>query len=729
MKKTFQKWMAPLALFCLVPDSYADTLSEQIKSYSIISDFEEYPSLRKIGDNLFWPYRFESMQADSSHLASKFEIDPQDIPITLGGGLLVQHLNRGRVFFLEGKYHDAARIWRSAAVKFRRNEQYYRRLNFFTALAYMKMLDREALAKHEENSIYQVAIAANLISDALADSGDQYDPLLDRVSPKYFYYLSTLYYLGGDVGKSAIAAKHGVNSGSEKQANNYRSPLRFLLADTYIQNRDYLMAAQQLDAVIREKSSVKTAMRGFEKLGDLYASLYNFRLALEFYNRAATLQDSNTESGLLFAKIGEAKFWLGDYAGSAENIRSALEKSLTPILVRQWAQLRLADIALANKDSETASVAYFDLHQSLSPSPAKELAHIRNICLDLPQLFGSSRNLTIAVSKLVAQSDLKFFGKSHTYALATSCFIASLLNDPKEYIQKINAFYRTKPNSLFIGQLAQVSRNIQREKVNHLLANNRFDEAIRHYEAMAPIMYKEPSPQLARGLFRAYVAVGKYPKAKPFYERGNLVSTTDQLAALDYVMNAKDPDISVSEGPKLARELKPNAKLTDVVDFTYIGNILQAGRPGFDRNWFLSNFRIHLGREVDCQFLAKHLSGAELDKGPKVLELSAMLSGLLSSFTQYEKTNPACLQDIADIEYLLYEARGMQLGQIYLKRSEKWWKVPHIVDLAWQIAESVSADDHAIRRDMFKKVVEYATPGTLARTYASNQLQDDTLAH
>ena len=105
----------------------SNNLQKALKSYAIVADFEEESSIRRVNDQVYWSYPFVDTNDDFKNHTTKFAINAHDIPPTIGSGLVVQHLNRGRELFLEGNYTEAAKIWRSASLNSTAKDLYFRR--------------------------------------------------------------------------------------------------------------------------------------------------------------------------------------------------------------------------------------------------------------------------------------------------------------------------------------------------------------------------------------------------------------------------------------------------------------------------------------------------------------------------------------------------------------------------------------------------------------------------
>ena len=56
-------------------------------------------------------------------------------PQSLGSGRAIQHLNRGRIAFLEGNFEEARKTWLGARARYGNNYEFHRRADYFIAQA------------------------------------------------------------------------------------------------------------------------------------------------------------------------------------------------------------------------------------------------------------------------------------------------------------------------------------------------------------------------------------------------------------------------------------------------------------------------------------------------------------------------------------------------------------------------------------------------------------------
>ena len=186
-----------------------------IENYLFVEDFSIKPETRPLNEGVFWRYPvkipipvFNVDWGDSR--ASKLALE---FPPTPGDGRAVEHINRGRTLFLEGRYKAAKKTLLSARARYGTDYPFHRRTDFYLANVFLQIakgksrgLTGEARKRIAKASL---ANAATFLSWSFLKKKALSDPVLDRVAPKNYYNLAVIYYnyerFGGAFGAATEA--------------------------------------------------------------------------------------------------------------------------------------------------------------------------------------------------------------------------------------------------------------------------------------------------------------------------------------------------------------------------------------------------------------------------------------------------------------------------------------------------------------------------------------------
>jgi tetratricopeptide (TPR) repeat protein len=441
------------------------SFQEILDNYQIIADFEpkdvqeeyEKPLLERTGQ-IFWRYDFpvdppkfpvEPLFA-STELAANgtrpLEIVRRELPLTQGDGEFFEIVNRGRQLFLQKKFAEAQTLFLKAREMFGTRAKYHRRVDYLIAYATIQLAEEERL-KHTPPLDWDMPdvqrFTANVtpfLSSAFILKKDIADPEIEKNSGKAYYNLAAIYYsfsntpveiLAGNANDPKTAPRPGswssmfgtaregldwfrnADRGQFGDQFRYRPILSRMIAESLIQNGNFLEAAQAIDTSLRQDQNPLEAMKSFNRLGDMYYDLGNLRLAEDMYALGARMGNLlDYTSAIHLARWGEALFWLGEFDKSQKVFDTALRASgqkrvLHPLTTDQRAilALRISDAwlaraALVSHKSSTknprsrdlsfedlrdqSANTYYSIHHQYPRTNAARLAKIRQACLELP---------------------------------------------------------------------------------------------------------------------------------------------------------------------------------------------------------------------------------------------------------------------------------------------------------------------------------------------------------
>ena len=334
------------------------SFKEIIENYSFIADFSAKESTRELPTaEVFWRYPFV---IEHKKFPIEFKTSRDEMPVTEGDGRAYQHMNSGRAAFLAGDYEKAKKVWLTQRALYGSTYEHHRRLDYFLGVDFLNLVYNNPTEAYrpKQQQLLTDDNAATFLSHAFQMKKDVYDPFLDSVAGKSFYNLAALYYNHERFAGAYAAAGEGLDFLRKKGLLGNRVELHQVLAETYIQNRSYLNAAQELDTALRLNVKPQKASEIFARVGDMYFDLNNFELAEESYALAAAINNEFDQINPdFFILRGESLFWLGKFSEAQKMFHYALnyvgrnENDLP--LSRTYASiasLRMADSWLARGD-------------------------------------------------------------------------------------------------------------------------------------------------------------------------------------------------------------------------------------------------------------------------------------------------------------------------------------------------------------------------------------------
>ena len=345
---------------------YTQPFEKIIRNYTFVGDFRLKKEVRPLKtEEFFWKYPFVLPREHfpySFYDKDKPEEMERDFPMTEGSGRAVEHLNKARIYLLDWKFNRAKRTLLSARARYGKTYEWHRRTDYFLGYALLGYgltgkggnMDEVALTTTDNSSATFLSWAFQMKSNLTGD-----EELLNRVTPKAFYNLAAIYYRYGRFAGAYGMAHEGLSFLRKHGRNDFRIPMRRILAESYIENRSYTEAVMTLDQALRERGiSRDQAAAIFSRVGDVYMDLNNYELAEDVYALANKINhESRKIRPVRYALRGEALFWLGRYAEAQRMFYYALQssglakhKDSLPLNIAALASIRTADAWLASVD-------------------------------------------------------------------------------------------------------------------------------------------------------------------------------------------------------------------------------------------------------------------------------------------------------------------------------------------------------------------------------------------
>ena len=538
-------------------------LEKILKEYTIVGDFNLKPEIRKVSDEVFWRYPFKIPRP-----TFPFKEFPGRIPLLEGLGRPYEHMNLGRRLFDDGQFEEAKKTWLSLRARYGETFPMHRRNDFLIGMAFLK----EAMAKDKPDALaaeirVMYSNAATFFSYAFQVKKAFNDSYVEEMSPYGLYNLAATYFKFDRFPAAFGAATEGLDFLRVTGRKEVRADLHSILAESYILNRSYLEAAQELDTALRQDPSPELAFRVFTRIGDIYLDLNNFELAEEAYDTGLHIGLSMDQiPSFTLAARGESLFWTGNFKEARKHFKVALESrshlNSTESFskdIKSLASLRLADSFLAEKDFASAKLAYFEHLRSFPDDLTAIYAQIRLACLELPEYKGN--NITHARSTLAKIREKSLIKPARE--LAWSCEVASYTQRERteSMLERVKKFAAEYPNSRFLASFHEPVRESQAVKIEEFVTPYEPYGLISFYEANQAILFKTVPAHIAQALFRAYIDTHQIVKAQPFSDEFLKISVSQTPESVEDALRL---NIAAAE----TSDAKLKAKLTKKADST-----------------------------------------------------------------------------------------------------------------------------------------------------------------
>lgn len=552
--------------------SYAEILA----NYSFVGDFSPKEPERDVSNEIFWRYPYVLPQIEFPIEYDFTDLDAE-LPATRGKGRAIDHLNRGRMYFLAKEYTEAKNAWLSGRARYGKEYPEHRRSDYFVAYVFLQLardLMRNTGGNFSEPNVKATFNnAATFLEWAFVLKADQSDPLLEKFTPKGLYNLAAIRWAYQRYAGAYGAADAGLNFLRETGRKDYRPQFYRMIAEAHIQNRSYLEAVQTLDQAIRHDAPRPQAAAGFARVGDIYFDLNNYELAEDAYGLSARVdEDLKQLSPAQQALRGESLFWLGRFSEAQGALHRALEGSPyrqetapLPPTFRPWASLRIADGYLARaaqareaaeklglkamqrEDRDSVCDELEDPKSTMVPPAAKpalaqyctliekakldyyrvahdyrsilpgQIAAVRSACLELPYYGGHNVRHARELLEASKSSELPLVA----IELGWACQVGSYTQRERspEMLNRVKKFFENYPSSRFLASFVEPVREFQATQIRPYFEQGDIYRALSFFEKNRRNLFSKVDDELAVRLFVAYADTGQSRKAAEFWQQ------------------------------------------------------------------------------------------------------------------------------------------------------------------------------------------------------------------
>ncbi len=730
---------------------YERSADSIIKNFMFVGDFEQKEETRSNGKEIFWRYPFTLPKVN-------FELDlnpdfdsqemHQDFPATEGEGRAYQHMNRGRVLFLEGNLDEARKTWLSGRARYGKTYEAHRRADYYIAesFLYQGWLKWKASGKkYDVPEVRQSFVnATTFLAWAFDRKKDLYDPLLERISPRAFYNQSVVYFNYERWAGVSGSVSNGLDFLRRTGRKEYRRDLRRMMAEVHIRNRAYLDAVQELDLTLRQDEDTHSSATIFARVGDIYFDLNNFELAEEVYAAANKIdRELRQIKPSQYILRGESLFWLGRFEESRLTMQYALQAAALPQSVEELdtnmqalASLRIADTWLALGNFEKAKLAYFQHGQEYRGHLTANFAKIRLACLELPEYEGN--NILHARQLLAELKDQADVIPPAAQEMAWTCETASYAQHERtpEMVERVRSFADKYPESAFLQTLVNPVREVQARKIDEYFAAGDTNGALQFFESTRSFLFPVVSEKLATNLFSAYAEINRADKAKeflPIFQKSKmneigwlqLVATVVELVDLS---EGREKELYLRTNRDLARqleELNMQVPLENRIRL-YLHRILNRSAGSEHFPWILSlglkwvESDVSIGCDVVYPMLQKIQADEKL-KAKIPLDQSApyFIDASLKDLLRFE-TN--CAYSLMEFELDLHKSTISVLAKRYVARDYIPFN-PITAAIIWSVAEEANSQgDKDSAATLWKMLTSKGTPDIPEVRYAKSRL-------
>ena len=510
-----------------------------LKNYSFVGDFSSKPEERDVYPEIFWKYPMRLPQITFS-LTTDLGNPTEYMPVLKGSSRLVEHINRGRVAYLNGEYERARKLWLTAREEFKGRNPSSKRLNYYIGLAYLKIA---ALSEKNEKGYTPDLLekieegfygnAATFLGQAFIKDKDVSDPEIDPMGPIIRYNVAAIYHRYSRFPSAYSTAEQALTMLRDQGLNKHRYDLHRIMAEALIINGNYLDAVRDLDAAIRQDPTENNAGDAFTRIGDVYFGLNNYETADHAYSLAIALDRGQKKISATQALLqGESLFWLGKIDRSQEMLLYGIDGAKTAKLpvdlnTLAWAKLRFADTWLAKaaaakgverkKHLERAKIEYFRLMNDLKGSEPAVVASLRFYCGELPAYEGN--NVKHARSYLEGLKKDNVLPRQGV-ELAWACYASSFSDRERdeEMIAKVAEFANRYPRSKFLESMTKSVKSVKASYLGEYLKAGEKEKAIAFYEKYGEQLYgRKLPPDWASELFTIYYDRLELDKAEAFW--------------------------------------------------------------------------------------------------------------------------------------------------------------------------------------------------------------------
>ncbi len=702
------------------PPIHKQSFDYILKNYLFVADFSEKEPERRISKDVFWRY---PLQIPKINFPVEYALNnpSKDVPATPGDGMATHHMNRGRVFFLDGNYEEAKNIWLAGRARYKQQYPYHRRTDYFIGLAFLNIAAqqvKEAGGNWQDLKVKgTLANAATFLSWAFIRKADEKDELADAAAPRQLYNLAAIYFMYERYPAAYGAANNGLEYLRKTGRIDYRPQFQRVIVESFVKAQNYLEAVQTIDTAIRQDPDIKQAAAMFTRVGDIYFNQNNYELAEEAYAIGNKLdQDVNRLNPAQFVLQGETLFWLGRFAESQKLFHYALEgaarKEAVTDLPRNFAafaQLRIADAFLAQKQYEQARLGYFKVSQEYRDSEAAKIAGIRSACLELPQYDG--KNVEHA-RKLLVDAAKEELSPILT-EMSTACNVASYAARERtpEMVGRVKQFAEKYPESPVLKEFFEPVRAVQAKKLDEYFARKEKYEALSFFEKNRKTLFPKISSDRQRLLFAAYAEAWRSDAASEFWRAYAELPDSDAKLIRQAVVVAEMTNTSkMKTTKKTATKVQPkwlalNKQVATKLgkhkwstskpspqNFEFLQRVL-ASQTANEHIVWATNLAEHWSRAdatLTCSLyyslLTRGLGLRNVTKEQRAHLRQKSLALVEKSLPDLFKQDASCAQSLLELEQVVLAGSPQELAKRYLARKD-WEFTAPLISMAWVTAE------------------------------------------
>ncbi|MEI8025989.1 MAG: hypothetical protein WCI18_06555 [Pseudomonadota bacterium] len=624
-----------------------------LKNYSFVGDFSSKAEERDSYPEVFWKYPLRLPEPQFA-LTTDFGNPTDYMPVLKGSSRLVEHINSGRVAYLNGDYDRARKIWLTAREEFKNKNPNSKRLSYFIGLTYLKIAKLseknpggyppDVLEKIEEGFY---ANAATFLSQAFIKERDFSDPEIDQMGPIIRYNIAAIYHKFSRFPSAYSTATEALNLLRDQGQNKYRYELHRIVSESLIINGNYLDAVRELDVAIRQDPTENNAREAFSRMGDVYFGLNNYETADYAYSLAIALDRGQKKISATQALLqGESLFWVGKIDQAQEMLLYGIDgaksaKNPVDPNTLAWAKLRFADTWLAKasltkgeerkKYLEHAKLEYFRLMNDLRGNEVAVTASLRFYCGELPAYNGN--NIQHARSYLEGLKKDNVLPRQGV-ELAWACYANSFSERERneEMIAKVTEFANRYPRSKFLESMTRAVKDVKSNYLGEYLKAGEKDKAIAFYQKYGNRLYgKKIPPDWASQLFTIYYDRLEFENAANFWnvaDSQKVSGTADLIRRISWL----EEKTAAKKNETLNKKLNVYLKEAKKIDWT------KEDTTSFDKY-------IPRIRAVDTDFSSgTWMTEKLLAKKPNSDQVCSEVVPILSNASQKEKDKKILLK-------------------------------------------------------------------------------------
>ena len=193
------------------------------------------------------------------------------------------------------------------------------------------------------------------------------DEAIDKFQAKAMYNQAVIYYNYARYPLALGMANKLLRYQQRNGMNKEQVTIRRIIAEVYIDAKNYLDAIRQFDIAIRQTEDPRVAAIMFARAGDIYFSLNNFELAEDMYRLAIKVsREKDILNPSQYILRGESLFWMGQLKEAQIMLNYGLMTAGSPRAVEEvpddlqaMADIRIADASLGLKKNKKLELQYF----------------------------------------------------------------------------------------------------------------------------------------------------------------------------------------------------------------------------------------------------------------------------------------------------------------------------------------------------------------------------------